>query len=84
MIILGVGSSNDPCSNLYAGPSAFSEPEARAIRDYTLRVNQEGRLIYYLAFHSWGQMFVIPFSHVTPAESLLSGNFANMVSLRFK
>lgn len=28
-----VGSSNDPCSNNYRGPSAFSEPETAAIRD---------------------------------------------------
>lgn len=28
-----VGSSSDPCSDDYRGPSAFSEPETAAIRD---------------------------------------------------
>ncbi|PHI21426.1 hypothetical protein CEQ90_03240 [Lewinellaceae bacterium SD302] len=29
------GSSSDPCSNLYHGPSAFSEPETQTVRNLT-------------------------------------------------
>ena len=31
------GSSTNPCSEVYAGSSAFSEPEALAIRDFVHR-----------------------------------------------
>ncbi|MBM4157567.1 MAG: T9SS type A sorting domain-containing protein [Ignavibacteria bacterium] len=33
---VGSGSSSDPCSDTYRGPSAFSEPEAQAVRDFIL------------------------------------------------
>ena len=31
-----IGSSSDPCSEVYRGDSAFSEPEAQAVRDFIL------------------------------------------------
>ena len=33
--------SSDPCSEVYRGSEAFSEPEAAAIRDYILRIDPE-------------------------------------------
>jgi len=35
------GSSNNPSSETYRGPSAFSEPESQAIRDYVSSINPE-------------------------------------------
>lgn len=32
-----IGSSNDPNSETYRGPAAWSEPESRAVRDYVLQ-----------------------------------------------
>jgi len=32
----GVGSSQDPCSDTFAGSHAFSEPETRAVSDFIL------------------------------------------------
>ncbi|MBC6993970.1 M14 family zinc carboxypeptidase [Neolewinella lacunae] len=35
----GAGSSSNPCSDSYRGASVFSEPESRAIRDFTTSIN---------------------------------------------
>ena len=37
----GENSSDDPCQEDYRGPEAFSEPEARALRDYVLKLQSE-------------------------------------------
>ena len=50
----GAGSSNNSCSNTYAGPSAFSEPETRAIRDFLLAQHFH----VYLSLHSYSQMWL--------------------------
>ncbi|XP_036336867.1 carboxypeptidase B-like [Rhagoletis pomonella] len=52
------GASSDPCSNFYAGPRPFSEPETVVVRDilHTLR----GRGILYLSLHSYGSAFYYP------------------------
>ncbi len=34
-------SSDDPCQEDYRGTEAFSEPEARALRDYVLKLQSE-------------------------------------------
>lgn len=56
-----VGSSNDPCSEIYAGTFAFSEPETRAIRDFVS--SQSSRLKTFLTFHSYSQILMYPFGH---------------------
>lgn len=78
-IFLAEGATNDSCSNLYAGPAPFSEPEARAIRDYVLNLKEQGEMIYYIAFHSYTQLIIVPYSHVDSEDSLLSINYADMV-----
>lgn len=52
------GSSSNPCSEIYAGPNAFSEPETVVVRDimHTLR----GRGIMYLTIHSFGRALYYP------------------------
>ncbi|KAI6182508.1 ShKT domain-containing protein [Aphelenchoides bicaudatus] len=56
-----VGSSTDPCSEIYAGTFAFSEPETRAIRDFV--TSQSGRIKTFLTFHSYSQILMYPFGH---------------------
>lgn len=48
--------SSDPCSLIYEGPSAFSEPETRVIRDVVLQQLQRTSL--YISLHSYGNMFL--------------------------
>lgn len=46
----------DPCSIIYEGPSAFSEPEIRVIRDAVLA--NLPRTPLYISLHSFGNMFL--------------------------
>uniref|UniRef100_A0A182Q3L0 Zinc carboxypeptidase A 1 n=1 Tax=Anopheles farauti TaxID=69004 RepID=A0A182Q3L0_9DIPT len=57
------GTSNDACSDTYAGPSAFSEDETRTLSSYveTLR----GKLAAYIAFHSYSQLLLFPYGHTS-------------------
>ncbi|XP_063831260.1 carboxypeptidase B-like [Ostrinia nubilalis] len=45
-----------PCSLIYEGPSAFSEPEIRIIRDAVNRDLDRTKL--YISLHSYGNMFL--------------------------
>lgn len=53
------GSSTDPCHETYHGPSAFSEPETLAVRDY-LEANKPEA---FITLHSYSQMWLIPYGH---------------------
>jgi hypothetical protein len=57
---LDIGSSPDPCSEVYRGPSAFSEPETRAVRDM---LQSLPRLAAYIDFHSFGQLILEPWGY---------------------
>lgn len=47
------GASNNPCSETYAGPNAFSEPETRALSTYYDSMHKN--VSAYISFHSYGQ-----------------------------
>jgi carboxypeptidase T len=51
------GSSKDPSSDVYMGPSAFSEPESRAIRDF---VNAHLNAKVLLTFHTFSELILYP------------------------
>ena len=57
------GVSTNPCSEIYAGPSAFSEPESRAVRDYILKENKSKRIKMYLTLHSYGPLILYPWGY---------------------
>lgn len=66
----GPGSSGDTYSEIYRGPSAFSEPETRAVRDF-LQQRQTKALISY---HSFSQLVLYPWGYTNspaPDEPLL-------------
>nr|UQB56075.1 carboxypeptidase B [Bombyx mori] len=48
--------SKDPCSIIFEGPTAFSEPETRIIRDVALQ--NVDRAALYISLHSYGNMFL--------------------------
>ncbi|XP_026743091.1 carboxypeptidase B-like [Trichoplusia ni] len=48
--------SSNPCSIIYEGPHAFSEPEIRIIQDAVLSNLQRTSL--YISLHSYGNMFL--------------------------
>lgn len=55
----GAGSSGGKNSDVYRGPSAFSEPETRALRDLTLKE----KFSTHVDFHSYGQLILYPWSY---------------------
>ncbi|XP_058616458.1 carboxypeptidase O [Onychostoma macrolepis] len=56
-----VGISRNCCSEIYNGPTALSEPEAKAVTDF-LGAHQN-QLLCYLTIHSYGQLILVPYGH---------------------
>ncbi|KAF7638686.1 ShKT domain-containing protein, partial [Meloidogyne graminicola] len=56
-----VGSSSDPCSEIFSGNFAFSEPETKSVRDFISQ--QQGRIKTFMTFHSYSQILMYPFGH---------------------
>ncbi|XP_053610670.1 carboxypeptidase B-like [Plodia interpunctella] len=56
----GLGTSADPCSDIYKGEKPFSEPESEAI----LKFFQSGvKFSAYLTYHSYGQWIFYPWGY---------------------
>jgi carboxypeptidase A1 len=55
------GSSTNPCSDTYMGPSANSESENRGIVQYFQQQSQQTRIILAIDWHSYGQLFLRPY-----------------------
>jgi carboxypeptidase T len=53
----GGGASSDPRDDTYHGPSAFSEPETRAIRDF---VTARPNLTTLLSYHTFSELVLYP------------------------
>jgi carboxypeptidase T len=54
------GASDNPASDTYHGPYAFSEPETRAIRDF---VANHPDITVSLDFHTYGEMVLWPYGY---------------------
>ncbi|CAI4225319.1 unnamed protein product [Auanema sp. JU1783] len=57
------GSSDDPCSEIYQGTGAFSEPETKAIRDAILSRRYAGRIEGFITLHTYSQIWIHPYGH---------------------
>jgi len=53
----GQGSSGNPNSETYRGPSPFSEPETQALRDF---MAGHGRIVGHIDYHSYSQLILWP------------------------
>ncbi|XP_026494162.2 uncharacterized protein LOC113399282 [Vanessa tameamea] len=81
---MATGASQNPCTQNFAGPVAFSEPESIAIANYILGLQREGNLVYYMGFHSYSQMILIPYSHVKGADVLEVENYGDLFEIAVK
>lgn len=64
-----VGSSPTSSSDIYRGPSAFSEPETQAIRNFC----SQRHFTCFLSYHSYGELLLYPwgyFSGFTPDQKV--------------
>lgn len=65
-----VGASKNPCSEVYAGPTPFSEPEVAALAEFVKRFDD---IKLYLSFHAYGLLLLFPY--VSGIRCLLSSFF---------
>ena len=56
----GGGASTSPGDDTYRGPSAFSEPESRAVRDF---VEAHPNLKILLSYHTFSELILYPWGH---------------------
>jgi hypothetical protein len=64
-----IGSSPNPSSDVYRGPSPFSEPETQAIRDFCNSRN----FGLWFSYHSYGELLLYPWGYIagyTPDHEL--------------
>lgn len=57
----GPGSSNNPCSETYRGPTAFSAPETTNLQSFADRVDEV--LVVQTDVHAYGQMWMHPWGY---------------------
>nr|CAD7455584.1 unnamed protein product [Timema tahoe] len=57
----GAGSSHQPCKEIYAGSSGFSEPETSAVSNFVL--SKKDQIKAYVTFHSYGQYILYPWGY---------------------
>ncbi|GGG33144.1 hypothetical protein GCM10011344_37580 [Dokdonia pacifica] len=76
----GPGASNNPGSEVYHGPSAFSEVENQAIKWFV----EQHNFVIALNNHSFGRLLYYPFGYAdvaTPDDALYQGIGAELTSL---
>ncbi|MFQ5641178.1 MAG: M14 family metallopeptidase [bacterium] len=67
----GPGSSGDTESEIYRGPSPFSEPESQVIRDFANQHN----FLAMISYHNFSQLVLYPWGHTNapaPDQALLN------------
>lgn len=57
----GQGASRQPCSEIFAGSGAFSEPETKAVQNFLTK--SAGNFKASLSFHSYGQYILYPWGY---------------------
>lgn len=57
----GEGSSGNPCSQTFAGRSAHSEPEVKALTETILK--ERNRIAFFLTLHSYSQIMLLPYGY---------------------
>jgi len=57
-----MGASTDPCSDMYCGPSPFSEPETQTVRD---EIKKLSNVQFTYSFHSYSQFLLMAYGYST-------------------
>lgn len=55
-----LGTSADPCSDIYIGSAAFSERETQALREAVLKIADTCK--FYLSLHTYGDLLLYPWA----------------------
>lgn len=68
------GASSNPCSETYAGPKAFSEPETQSMAAYLF--SKRSQVKVYVSFHAYSQMWLTPWGYTSNVPS----NFNDLIA----
>ncbi|XP_030372593.1 zinc carboxypeptidase [Scaptodrosophila lebanonensis] len=86
-----VGAESDPCSEIYAGPSAESDVEIHQLTTYINNSIPEDTIKIYISLHSYGQYVLSPWGHVDdefpdhyPQMMHVAEGFANALYRRYQ
>ncbi|XP_059610856.1 uncharacterized protein LOC132257834 [Phlebotomus argentipes] len=64
----GPGASSNVCSEIFAGPAAFSELETGQLANFVLQ--RRDHIKVYLSFHSFSQLLLYPYAYTsTPSQN---------------
>ena len=80
------GVSNNPCSDVFCGPEAFSSQEAQNIRDYYLGLSEMPEVA--ICFHSAADLWLYPYGYAydsypdNVAEVVRRGCVSSLSTLR--
>ena len=83
---VGEGSSTDPASATYRGPSAFSEPETQAMRNLLDGTTFSRTFRGGLSYHNYSQVIIFPWGYTyDQVENVqeyewVSGNMVNLIN----
>lgn len=58
------GATDNPCDEIYAGPSANSEPEIQHVQNYVSPFPEDYFKVY-ISLHSYGQYILSPWGHTS-------------------
>jgi len=71
----GKGTSKMPCSQIYHGPSAASEPEVKSAQDFIMERKDQIKL--FLTFHSYSQLLLLPWAY----DAIRSDDYAELMAV---
>ncbi|XP_057375289.1 carboxypeptidase B-like [Daphnia carinata] len=71
----GLGTSTNPCSEVYKGTSAFTEPETLATSNFIK--SKASSIKLYLTLHSYGQSALIPWGY----DVVYPSDYSDMLTL---
>jgi len=72
------GSSTNPCTETYRGPSAYSEPEAENTKNYIERKANDTNWTVFITLHSYGQLWLSPYGF---SETIFPDDFEELKSM---
>ncbi len=78
-IVWGVAqgqTSCSPCTDIYCGPSAFSEPETRNVK----HLLDTERMVSFVDVHSYSELVLYPWGHAPTQSKDSSNNFATLAT----
>ena len=72
------GTSTNPCSNLYGGDNAASEPETKAVQNKMAELANNLRLV--ISFHTYARMWLMSYGHTDADGCVRAPDHDDLVS----